>query len=52
MTTTKIRRKEDTVNMKTAYYLTSLNFSLIVRLRQGSGKERQGKARIAKGERP
>ena len=29
MTTTKIRRKEDTVNMKTAYYLTSLNFSLI-----------------------
>jgi len=28
------------------YYL------IIVKLRQGSGKERQGKARMAKGERP
>ena len=31
---------------------TTVGMRIIVKLRQGSGKERQGKARMAKGERP
>ena len=34
------------------YFLMYINIHNIVKLRQGSGKERQGKASMAKGERP
>ena len=47
----KIRRQKVTA-FDIYYTIMQIYPIVIVKLRQGSGKERQGKARMAKGERP